>query len=75
MKRDPNRLRMLRAERRLTQMLLSRKSGIQSSRISLIENGLVEPRPHECERLARALKVDIAEVFPPPTRDADAVSA
>jgi transcriptional regulator with XRE-family HTH domain len=64
MKRDPNRLRMLRAERRLTQMLLSRKSGIQPSRISLIENGLVEPKAEERDRLARALKADVAEVFP-----------
>jgi transcriptional regulator with XRE-family HTH domain len=64
MKRDANRLRMLRAERRLTQMLLSRKSGIHASRISLIENGLAEPKPKERDRLARALKVAVAEAFP-----------
>jgi len=63
-KPSPNRLRVLRAERRLTQMLLSRKSRVSTSRISLIENGLVDPASKERERLASALGVQVDEAFP-----------
>lgn len=64
MKREPNRLRLLRAEHRITQIVLSRKSGVQPARISLIENGHVEPTDGERARLAKALGADVAVAFP-----------
>ena len=63
-KRELNRLRVLRAERRMTQLTLARKSRINVTRVSFIENGLVDPAPKERDRLARALKADVIEVFP-----------
>lgn len=65
-KRDPNRLRVLRAERRMTQLTLARKARINVTRISFIENSLVEPTDVEQKRLARALKADVQDVFPVP---------
>lgn len=65
MKQEPNRLRLLRAERRLTQMLLWRKCGIAASRISLIENGVVEATHEERTAIAKALKVSVNDIFPP----------
>lgn len=73
MKRETNRLRVVRAEQRITQVALAHKSRVAASRISLIENGWIMPTSTERERLARALKVDIAEVFPTP--DAEAVAS
>lgn len=63
-KPNPNRLRVWRADRRLTQLLLARKSGVSPTRISFIENRLVDATEDERKQLARALKVEIAEVFP-----------
>jgi len=63
-KRDSNRLRVLRAEQRMTQLDLSRKSRINPTRISFIENGHVAPTVDECERIARALKTAVTVVFP-----------
>lgn len=64
-RRTPNRLRVWRADRHVTQFKLAHKSGIATSRISQIENGHIEPTQDERDRLARALKADVAEVFPP----------
>lgn len=69
-KRELNRLRVLRAERRMTQLTLARKSRINVTRISFIENSLIEPAQKERDRLARALKADIAEIFPVPNNEA-----
>lgn len=69
-KTTPNRLRVFRAERRMTQLTLSRKAKVNVTRISFIENGLAEPKPDECERLARALKAEVGEVFPAPQQEA-----
>lgn len=60
----PNRLRVLRAERRITQLTLARKAGMNVARVSFFENGLAEPKPRERARLARALKVPVVEAFP-----------
>ena len=62
----PNRVRVWRAERHVTQLELARKSGVAPSRISLIENSHTEATERERDRLARALKVDIIEAFPEP---------
>lgn len=59
-----NRLREVRAVRRVTQFELRIATGIQPSKISLIENGLVEPKPDEARKLARALNVAPEEIFP-----------
>lgn len=61
----PNRLRVWRADRRLTQLLLARKSHVSTTRISLIENELLEATEREREALARALRVPVTDIFPP----------
>lgn len=74
----PNRLRMVRAEQRMTQFVLAQKSRVHTSRISHIENELVEPTQNERDRIARALKTDVAIVFPVPVvaaPDAEAVAS
>jgi transcriptional regulator with XRE-family HTH domain len=64
-KPETNRLRVVRAERRVTQLALARKSQINATRISFIENGHVEPTASERDRIARALRVSVEIVFPP----------
>lgn len=61
-----NRLRVLRAERRMTQFELAQKSRINPATVSLIENEHLSPTPEQRDRLARALKARIADVFPEP---------
>lgn len=63
-KPKPNRLRVLRADRHITQLTLARKARVNVTRLSFIENGLTEPKPEERDKLARALKASVAEVFP-----------
>jgi transcriptional regulator with XRE-family HTH domain len=63
-KPNPNRLRVLRAERRMTQLALATKSGINVATVSFFENGHRIPKPNEQARLARALKTPVSEVFP-----------
>lgn len=63
-----NRLRVVRAEQRITQETLEarlRKYKISQTTISNIENGLHEPDAKEQRRIARALKVPVEVVFPP----------
>ena len=60
----PNRLRVLRAERRITQLALARKARVNVARVSFFENGHAEPKPNERKRLARALKVTVIDLFP-----------
>ncbi len=48
----------------MTQLTLARKSRVNPTRISFIENGHVKPTDAERDRLARALKADVVEVFP-----------
>lgn len=64
MKRARNRLRVLRAERRLTQLRLGLRAGLATSRISLIENGHMPPSENERQKLARFFKVPITDIFP-----------
>jgi transcriptional regulator with XRE-family HTH domain len=59
-----NRLRETRVIRRVTQFELSKLTDVYPSKISLIENGYVEPRPDEKLKLSRALGVKLEEVFP-----------
>ena len=59
-----NRLRVIRAERRVTQFQLRLQTGINATKISFIENGLVQPREDEKKRLARALGANPEDIFP-----------
>lgn len=74
-KTNPNRLRVWRAERRMTQLTLARKSRINVARVSFIENGLAEPTDRERRRLARVLKVMEAEAFPVLDVQADSIAS
>lgn len=59
-----NRIRVVRADKRITQMDIQLATGITQSKLSLIENLYVEPTPDEREALAKALGVSEAELFP-----------
>jgi putative transcriptional regulator len=58
------RLRVLRAERRWTQLHLALKANVKQSRISNFENGYADPNDKEKTRIARAFQLPPAEVFP-----------
>ena len=60
-----NRLRVLRAEQRKTQWALAQAADINSGRLSMIENGHIDPTQRERAALARVLGVDEAAAFPP----------
>lgn len=64
MAKNVNKLRVLRAERRITQIDLATKAGIPMTRYWKIENGYVDPTPGERGRIARALKATTNEAFP-----------
>lgn len=59
----PNRLRVLRAERRITQLDLAIKADIYEKRFWRIENGYAAATPDEQKRIARALKVQPSDAF------------
>ena len=58
-----NRLREIRAVRRITQFQLRLSTGVHQSKISMIENGLVTPREDEKKRLAKALGTRVEEIW------------
>lgn len=64
MKAAKNRLRVMRAEKRMTQMSVATKAKMHPSRLSYIENGHVEPSGMERAAIARALRVPVHEIFP-----------
>lgn len=57
-RKQANRLRVLRAERGVTQIDLALKAGLSLSRYWRIENGYEQPTDTERARLAKALRVD-----------------
>jgi transcriptional regulator with XRE-family HTH domain len=59
-----NRLRIIRAEKRVTQFRLALLTGISTSRLSYFENDLIRPTNDEKEKLARALVCGTEELFP-----------
>lgn len=67
MGKSPNRLRVLRAERRMTQLALANKARLNVARVSFFENGHRDPTDAERKRLARALKAEVIDVFPDAT--------
>jgi|KBSSwiStaDraftv2_1062776.scaffolds.fasta_scaffold2057168_2 transcriptional regulator with XRE-family HTH domain len=66
MKGPKNRLKVLRADKNLSQLDLAVKAGIKEYRYWRIENGYVIPTDDERAAIAKALKVTIAEVWPEP---------
>lgn len=58
-----NTLRVRRAERRLSQMALAARSGIEPNRFWRIENEHTEPSPEERARIAAVLGCDESTVF------------
>jgi len=62
--RKRNRLRVLRADRELTQFALARKAKVHVTRLSYIERDLVEASDDEREQLAHALSTTISDAFP-----------
>jgi DNA-binding XRE family transcriptional regulator len=58
-----NRLRELRATRRMTQFQLRLETGIHQSKISLIENDWVMPRKDESEAIAKAMGCTVDDIF------------
>ncbi len=64
-----SRLRVIRAERKLSQILLSIQSGVHASKISLIENGLVKPREDEIKKISKVLGMEAEEIFPATERN------
>ena len=59
-----NKLRETRVVKKISQFQLRVLTGIHQSKISMIENGLIQARDDERERLARALGVRPEELFP-----------
>lgn len=61
-----NRLRVLRAEHRKSQLDTSRAARIKEYRYWRIENGYEEPSEEEQRALARVFRVGPTDVFPQP---------
>jgi transcriptional regulator with XRE-family HTH domain len=59
-----NRVRVRRAELRVTQFEISRKAKINETKLSRIETGLIDPTADEIKALAKALDATPAELFP-----------
>lgn len=57
-----NRLKVLRAERAITQMDLALKAGLSRDRYWRIENGYEHPTDAEQARLSKALKADLSDL-------------
>jgi transcriptional regulator with XRE-family HTH domain len=56
------RLRVLRAERGLTQLAVARRLGMSQGKYWQIENGYTVATPRELARLASLLRVDVSEL-------------
>jgi len=59
-----NRLRVIRAERRITQLDAAVSSGMNKTRFWTIENGYAAPTDKERAAIAKALGVAESEAFP-----------
>jgi len=67
-----NRLRVVRAEKRISQFRLRLETGINATKISFIENDLVEATADEKKALAKALDISVSEIFPETQANASA---
>lgn len=61
-----NRLKVLRAERGLSQAELAERLGVARQTINAMETGRHDPSLTLAYRVAQALEVSIQEAFPPP---------
>jgi len=52
-----------RVLQRVSQYVIALKTGIQQSRISLIENALIQPKEEEKKKIAKALGVPVQDLF------------
>ncbi len=66
-----NDIRVYRARFRVSQMIVARRARLSQTIVSLIEVGKREPTPMEMRRIAKALRADVAEVFPPQEQRCD----
>ena len=57
-------LREARFRKGLNQYDISLKTGIPQSKISLFENHYLTPKPEEAQKIARALRLPVTELFP-----------
>lgn len=58
-----NRIRVIRAEKKITQGELAEKSGLSRSALNMIENGKVVPDGKTIAKLVRALGVPANRIF------------
>ncbi len=63
--KNNNNIRKIRMSRNLTQMQLSHRSGVQQTRISGYENGIV-PLVTTALQIARALRTSVESIWPFP---------
>lgn len=63
-KGDKNRLRVLRAEKRLNQLDTAARAGMGITRYWKIENGYITPDADERAAIAKALRCEESEAFP-----------
>jgi len=60
----PNKLRVLRAERRISQLRVAIGAGLGTTRFWAIENGYAQPTAAERAAIARTLNVSESEAWP-----------
>ena len=53
----------MRTERKITLGKLAKESGISKSSIQRMESGIVSPTMDKMEKLAKAMRVNITELF------------
>lgn len=63
-RRIGKKLKQLRLEKSLTQAELAQKADMNMNYYAKIERGDVKPAPEAYEKIAKALKVTAADIFP-----------
>jgi len=66
-----NRIRIVRAERRLSQAVVARRARMSQTMVSAIENERREPSKGEQKRIAKALRAPVERVFQPEADERD----
>jgi transcriptional regulator with XRE-family HTH domain len=74
MKAVTKRLRVIRAERNLTQMKVAFRAKIHINHYWRIENGWTHPSPDEQERIAKVFDLPVSDVFPTKSESASGES-
>lgn len=63
-KKIGKKLKEIRLEKGLTQAELAKKADLNANYYAKIERGEVKPAPEAYEKIAKALKVTAADIFP-----------